>query len=202
MGRIVTAKNANRHNGRRLAFQVLYGLGFANGVSRADLVRVYRQALDVNDSEADDADDAFGQESASQARNGADGKNTAIPGSGKSSGRSSGKAVDAGPGLAADWQPEGFAWELVCGVCDNQARLDAEISRLAKNWRLERLGRIETIVLRLAVYELFFRPDVPPRVAISEALDLAGQFGADSAKSFINGILDAAARTRDKGKQA
>ena len=90
--------------------------------------------------------------------------------------------------------PVGFAWELVEGVWRERERLDQLIARHARNWRLDRMGRVELTLLRLAVYELLCRPDVPPRVAINEALELSREYGADTAKNFINGILDAVAK--------
>ncbi|MCL2123616.1 MAG: transcription antitermination factor NusB [Desulfovibrionaceae bacterium] len=88
----------------------------------------------------------------------------------------------------------GFAWELALGVWNNAQLLDAVIARFARNWRLDRMGRIELTLLRLAVYELRYRMDIPSRVTINEALELCRQFGETSARSFINGILDAAAK--------
>jgi N utilization substance protein B len=88
----------------------------------------------------------------------------------------------------------GFAWELALGVWNNAQAIDAVIARFARNWRLDRMGRIERTLLRLAVYELQYRADIPPRVAINEALELCRQFGEANARSFINGILDAAAK--------
>lgn len=88
--------------------------------------------------------------------------------------------------------PAGFAWELVEGVWKDCARLDALINAHAKNWRTDRIGRIELTVLRLALFELTSRrDDVPAKVAINEALDLAKNFGDQKAASFVNGILDA-----------
>lgn len=96
--------------------------------------------------------------------------------------------------------PEGFAWELVDGVWQRQAELDAAIGRFSHNWRVDRLGRIELTILRLAFFELLWRDDVPPKVAINEALELAREFGDERARAFLNGILDAAARSvGDKG---
>lgn len=97
-------------------------------------------------------------------------------------------------------EPSGFAWELVEGVWANTAELDKTIARFSHNWRVDRMGRIELTLLRLAMFELVYRLDVPPKVAINEALDLGSQFGADSAKNFINGILDAAAKALENGQ--
>jgi N utilization substance protein B len=96
----------------------------------------------------------------------------------------------------------GFAWELALGVWSNVRAVDAVIARFAHNWRLDRMGRIELTLLRLAVYELRYRADIPPRVAINEALELCGQFGEASARSFINGILDAAAKALEQDARA
>lgn len=100
---------------------------------------------------------------------------------------------------AAEPQAAGFAWELVEGVWRNGPALDAIIDRYARNWRVDRMGRVELALLRLAVFELAFRKDVPPKVAINEALELGGQFGEGKAKNFINGILDAVARALENG---
>ncbi|MDO5483921.1 MAG: transcription antitermination factor NusB [Desulfovibrionaceae bacterium] len=97
-------------------------------------------------------------------------------------------------------EPTGFAWELVEGVWANTASLDETISRFSHNWRVDRMGRIELTLLRLAMFELIHRLDVPPKVTINEALELGTQFGADSAKNFINGILDAVAKAVENGQ--
>ena len=97
-------------------------------------------------------------------------------------------------------EPTGFAWELVEGVWSNSEALDAAIGRFSHNWRVDRMGRIELTLLRLAVFEMLYRQDVPPKVAINEALELSGQFGEGNAKNFINGILDAAAKALESGR--
>ena len=96
----------------------------------------------------------------------------------------------------------GFSWELVEGVWTNIKTLDGVIERFSQNWRVDRLGKIELTVLRLAVFEMLYRPDVPPKVAINEALDLSARFGDAKAKSFINGILDAAIKAQEAGTLA
>lgn len=87
-----------------------------------------------------------------------------------------------------------LACELAKGVTSHEAELDAAIKRFSKNWRTERIGRIELLLLRLALFELLYK-DTPPRVVISEILDMAGDFGVEDARPFLNGILDAAARS-------
>lgn len=92
-------------------------------------------------------------------------------------------------------EPSGFAWELVDGVWSHTQELDEAIGRFSHNWRVDRLGKIELTILRLALFELFWRDDVPPKAAINEALELAREFGDERARAFLNGILDAAARS-------
>ena len=110
------------------------------------------------------------------------------------------------PDYIARWQdqappayPSGFAWELVEGVWSKSDELDASITNFSRNWRVDRMGRVELTLLRLAVYEITFRNDVPAKVAINEALELSRQFGEGNAKSFINGILDAVAKALEIG---
>lgn len=90
----------------------------------------------------------------------------------------------------------GFAWELTCGVWKNEAKLNALITRYSHNWRIERIGLLEQILLRLALYEMR-KIGTPPRIVMSESMALADDFGATAAKGFINGVLDAAARELD-----
>jgi N utilization substance protein B len=93
---------------------------------------------------------------------------------------------------------ETFAWQLTLGVWKNRAALDRRIGDLSQNWRLERMGKVELTLLRLALFELLFHPDTPPRVIINEAVEISKQFGGDMSRGFINGIMDAAAKTLEK----
>ncbi len=90
-----------------------------------------------------------------------------------------------------------FAWDLIEGVWSNESALDHAIAGFSRNWRVDRLGKVERTVLRLAIYEMEHHPDVPSRVVISEALNLAARFANEQARHFINGILDAAAHSRE-----
>ena len=94
----------------------------------------------------------------------------------------------------AEETPSGFAWELVCGVWSHQAELDQMISSFSERWKVERLGRIELTLLRMGMFELHYNQEVPVKVIISEALELAKQFADQKALAFINGILDSAAK--------
>ncbi|MBW1672841.1 MAG: transcription antitermination factor NusB [Deltaproteobacteria bacterium] len=83
-----------------------------------------------------------------------------------------------------------FSKELVLGVCVHIKELDNLISKTSQNWRLERIARVDHSILRLAVYELLYRGDIPPKVSINEAVDLGKKFGTEESGAFINGILD------------
>lgn len=85
--------------------------------------------------------------------------------------------------------------EHLNAVGENLDRIDAIIGDAAENWRLERLSRVDRCILRLAVAEMLFIPDVPPKVSIQEAIRLAGQYGGDESPRFVNGVLDAVYRT-------
>ena len=83
-----------------------------------------------------------------------------------------------------------FSKELVLGVCVSIKELDNLISKASQNWRLERIGRVDHSILRLAIYELLYRDDIPPKVSINEAVDLGKKFGTEESGAFINGVLD------------
>ncbi len=95
---------------------------------------------------------------------------------------------------AEPFSDDNFAWELVFGVWTYSKKLDEIIEQFAKNWKVQRLGRVEHGLLRIAIFEILYRDDVPSKVAINEALELNKQFGEQKSKSFINGILDAVAK--------
>ena len=102
--------------------------------------------------------------------------------------------------LEQDGEPSGFAWELVYGVWQHRDELDAVIERFARNWRLDRVGRVELNLLRLGVYEMLYRADVPAKVSMNEALELDKQYGDSRSHTFVNGILDAVSKAVDKGE--
>ena len=83
-----------------------------------------------------------------------------------------------------------FTEGLIDGVKEHQARIDAMISRVAENWRLDRMAAIDRNILRLGAYEMLFRPEVPAKVAINEALELAKRYSTAQSSRFVNGILD------------
>ena len=79
---------------------------------------------------------------------------------------------------------------LVQGVWDQKEAIDRLIKDYAENWRIERMSGVDRNILRMAVYELIYCDDIPPRVAINEAIDLGKQYGTEESGAFINGILD------------
>jgi N utilization substance protein B len=100
-------------------------------------------------------------------------------------GRSSAQALD-------DAKP--FTRDLVAGVEGHRAELDAEIARLARGWGLDRIAALEKSIMRVALYELHHRDDVPAEVAIDEAVSLAGRYCGADAPGFVNGVLGTAAK--------
>ncbi len=83
-----------------------------------------------------------------------------------------------------------FGDALVRGTKANQAKIDQVISQFAEHWDLERMAVVDRNILRLAVYELLWTADVPPKVAINEAIEIAKKFGTKESSRFINGVLD------------
>ena len=83
-----------------------------------------------------------------------------------------------------------FSESLILGVIENITTIDDAISKHANNWKFDRIAKVDLAVLRLALYELLFRDDIPPIVSINEAIDLGKTFSNLESKRFINGILD------------
>jgi len=83
-----------------------------------------------------------------------------------------------------------FAAALYRGVRTNWDYLSRKISSAAEHWDVERMGVVERVILRLALYELSFLDDIPPKVSINEAVELAKTFGGKESAAFVNGILD------------
>ena len=83
-----------------------------------------------------------------------------------------------------------FAEGLVQGVMGRRDEIDEAIKARSKNWSLTRMPRVDLNVMRLAAYELMFRPDIPKKVSINEAIEIARRFGDKESPAFVNGILD------------
>lgn len=83
-----------------------------------------------------------------------------------------------------------FVHRLVFGVDKAREAIDKLIAQYATNWQLKRMAVIDRNILRIGVYELFYAPDIPPKVAINEAIELAKKYGDLESGKFVNGILD------------
>lgn len=84
-----------------------------------------------------------------------------------------------------------YAKDLIAGICARRGEIDKLLAAHSHNWRLERMSGVDRNILRIAVYEIRYCEDVPAKVAINEALELAKQYSISDSISFINGILDA-----------
>ena len=83
-----------------------------------------------------------------------------------------------------------YGYDLIKGVLSELESIDSIIEECATNWRLSRIAPTDRNLLRIAVYEMLHVEDVPPQVAINEAVEVAKRFGGDESPGFINGILD------------
>lgn len=90
-----------------------------------------------------------------------------------------------------------FIEELVKGVAKNESDLDAQLQPIAPEWPIDQIARMDRVVLRMGLYELLHAADVPPKVVINEAVELAKAFGGDNSSKFINGVLGTVMRQRD-----
>lgn len=92
--------------------------------------------------------------------------------------------------LAPSQEGEAFANALVRGYYEAREEIDEKIRTVSQHWRIERMTRVDRNILRLATYELMKMPDVPRRVTLNEAVELAKRFGAEGSAGFVNGVLD------------
>lgn len=83
-----------------------------------------------------------------------------------------------------------FMEELVKGVTKHRVAIDEKVQSYAENWDLKRMAAVDRNVMRIALYEMLFREDIPPVVSINEAVDLAKQYSGPESGKFVNGILD------------
>jgi transcription antitermination protein NusB len=104
------------------------------------------------------------------------------------------KEVTGGSKAPTEDDAKPFTRELVKGVEEHRDELDEEIARLARGWSLDRIAALEKSIMRVALYELRYRDDVPVEVAIDEAVGMAKRYCGAEAPGFVNGILAAAAK--------
>ena len=89
-----------------------------------------------------------------------------------------------------DVEVKTFANSLVLGTSHKRKEIDNIISEYATNWQLNRMAVIDRNILRFAAYELLFVPEIPPKVTINEAIDIAKRYGDSESGKFVNGVLD------------
>ena len=95
-----------------------------------------------------------------------------------------------------------LAREFFFGICANLDEIDAAIVRAAANWSISRMSPVGRVLIRLAYFEMLHRDDIPPRVSLNEALEIAKKYGDDDSGAFINGVLDKLMRQIDRGDSA
>ncbi len=82
-----------------------------------------------------------------------------------------------------------FVTNLVHGVLKDRAKIDKLIAPAAPDWPVDQIARVDKVILRMSIYELVIQKEVPPKVAINEAVELAKSFGGENASKFVNGVL-------------
>ena len=94
--------------------------------------------------------------------------------------------------------PDEFSIALFLGIAENVSDIDGVISSSSDHWRLDRMSCVDRNILRMGVHEILSSEEIPPRVAINEAVELAKRYGTAESPSFVNGILDRVARDKSK----
>lgn len=103
--------------------------------------------------------------------------------------------------FAPDFDDEDFSKNLILGVEKNIKEIDQLITKYAPEWPLDQITIVDRNVLRIGVYELKFDDDIPPKVAINEAIELAKTFGGESSGKFVNGVLGAIYKDMQKNEK-
>jgi N utilization substance protein B len=101
-----------------------------------------------------------------------------------------GQPVELAPATAEEEAIRAFADPLIRGTIEYRDEADGIITKHAKNWELHRIAAVDRNILRLAIYEMMHRDDIPPVVSINEAVDIAKKFSTQDSGKFVNGILD------------
>jgi N utilization substance protein B len=101
-----------------------------------------------------------------------------------------GQPVELPPPSADEAAMRLFAEPLIRGTLEHREEADALIKKHAENWDLHRMAAVDRNILRLAIYEMLHREDIPPVVSINEAVDIAKKFSTQDSGKFVNGILD------------
>lgn len=94
-----------------------------------------------------------------------------------------------------------YIHDILEGCLEHSKELDAIISKKAVGWKLDRISKVDISILRLALYEILYRDDIPNSVSINEGVELAKKYGSDKSSSFINGILGTYLRTNAQNEE-
>ena len=101
-----------------------------------------------------------------------------------------GEKTELPPPTVEEAETRLFAEPLIKGVIEHRAAIDEHIKKHCKNWDFNRIAAVDRNVMRLAIYEMLHREDIPPVVSINEAVDIAKKFSTEDSGKFVNGILD------------
>jgi N utilization substance protein B len=101
-----------------------------------------------------------------------------------------GQPVELPPPTAGEAEVRLFADPLIRGTLEHRDAIDEHIKKHAQNWDFHRIAAVDRNIMRLAIYEMLFREDIPPIVSINEAVDIAKKFSTQDSGKFVNGILD------------
>jgi N utilization substance protein B len=99
--------------------------------------------------------------------------------------------------FAKSLENRGFIDQLVWGVVDNKEKIDKIITPAAPEWPIDQIALVDLVILRMGIFELLFAKEVPPKVAINEAVELAKAFGGENSSRFVNGVLGTVYRASD-----
>jgi len=101
-----------------------------------------------------------------------------------------GEKVELPPPTVEEAETRLFAEPLIKGALEHRDAIDEKIKSYAKNWDFHRIAAVDRNIMRLAIYEMLYRDDIPPVVSINEAVDIAKRFSTQDSGKFVNGILD------------
>jgi N utilization substance protein B len=104
--------------------------------------------------------------------------------------------------FAPGFSDDGFVERLVRGVIDNNSEIDKSIIRFATEWPLDQITIIDRNILRIGIFELMYTTDIPPKVAINEAIEIAKTYSGESSGKFVNGVLGAIYKNIIQPKEA
>lgn len=103
--------------------------------------------------------------------------------------------------FAPQFDDQGFVKNVISGTIEHLAEIDAYITKYATEWPLEQITIVDRNILRIGVYELLFNNDIPSKVAINEAIEIAKTFGSEASGKFVNGVLGAIYKDLDEAQK-